>query len=1081
MSITALVFAFSIVTASASSAQTNVASYGELRSTPCQTGAAATITTGRFAGTFTCRSRSNPLRSSDFDDGGLQFLSGTQSNFWIRDFGHSEADPIDLGWYEWISEGARVDTLIKNLAGDFGGDLFVRSPDVASVNKLNWPSWIDLTGDITGQFKFLQSSKLVIYQKLTVSSTAYQDSVAFLSIDSGDDLYIGGPHPIKMEFRGHDNFDRPQHSPSTETTSRPGMADALSFYGCGEEPGSHRSVEVRVNVTQPLGGSIGVGNSGCGNSVDWDNVTFAGRVESAFRMNNGFTNGHLDSLIVEDPWGLLYGFDGTAYPDNNDRTMGYKQGGTSRVQKGSKVTGKMVMARGSKFFMASMDQVGNSQSDPFIVEYKDNCWSGADLPGSYESNTRIDWDGFRQDTWKMDGIGSTGRYWFRVYRNADDALGMSCKDGTFNLEASKDGNTIRNNTGVYIEAGNLQPGAHSGDRLTIDTWQGDGGITTEDVNERHTIVGLAGMPNLGEVRMVDQVTLHSGVFEDITIEKASAGQGRDNTVRDVTLTGAIDINGGIAGTTLRNVTWSGQRREVVNISSGADVTVPSDGKLTAPAGSTIGGSGTLICSGRSQSLPYTFDGVTDDCEGESSGDPPPSNSPPSASFSAVPDPTGGSLAVDFDASASSDSDGSIVQYSWDFGDGSTSNGGVSTTHTYGSPGVYTVVLAVTDDGGLTDVDSKEVQVLGSNDVVSFQQGSAGYSGARDAMIRADASATNHGSAVDLQVDGEPDAGVLLAWNLSSIPLGSTVSSATIELDVTNVTTVGSTYYIYRSLRGWVESEATWTSFASGQNWQSPGAEGVSDRGTQVLGQLQPLSTGNYQVSLNAAGVNVLQSWVDNPQSNNGLILSNYDGATDSFVFSSKEAATVGDRPKLTVMYEPSGSPPPPPPPSSDSQSINLVEGWNLVSSYVEPANSAVESMLASIVDDVVLVKDQDGNLYSPEFGINTIGNWQPLEAYQFNVRQPASLVIEGESTADNTPIALRQGWNMIPVLLTQAFPVEECLFSISDQLVVAKDNLGQIYNPEFGINTIGDFVPGQGYNVYVNPTATLNYSVRGKR
>ncbi|NVK88418.1 MAG: PKD domain-containing protein [Gammaproteobacteria bacterium] len=50
---------------------------------------------------------------------------------------------------------------------------------------------------------------------------------------------------------------------------------------------------------------------------------------------------------------------------------------------------------------------------------------------------------------------------------------------------------------------------------------------------------------------------------------------------------------------------------------------------------------------------------------------------------------------------SSDSDGSIVQWNWDFGDGNGSNT-ASPMHTYGSPGTYNVTLTVTDDDGLTD-------------------------------------------------------------------------------------------------------------------------------------------------------------------------------------------------------------------------------------------------------------------------------------------------------------------------------------------------------------------------------------------
>jgi chitodextrinase len=55
----------------------------------------------------------------------------------------------------------------------------------------------------------------------------------------------------------------------------------------------------------------------------------------------------------------------------------------------------------------------------------------------------------------------------------------------------------------------------------------------------------------------------------------------------------------------------------------------------------------------------------------------------------------------FSASNSYDLDGSITNYTWDFGDGTMSYG-VSTTHTYSAAGAYTVMLTVTDDNGGQD-------------------------------------------------------------------------------------------------------------------------------------------------------------------------------------------------------------------------------------------------------------------------------------------------------------------------------------------------------------------------------------------
>ena len=65
--------------------------------------------------------------------------------------------------------------------------------------------------------------------------------------------------------------------------------------------------------------------------------------------------------------------------------------------------------------------------------------------------------------------------------------------------------------------------------------------------------------------------------------------------------------------------------------------------------------------------------------------------------------------VSFDGSGSTDIDGTLVSYAWDFGDANTGSG-VNPTHTYGAAGLYTVTLTVTDDGGLTDTATTTVDI-----------------------------------------------------------------------------------------------------------------------------------------------------------------------------------------------------------------------------------------------------------------------------------------------------------------------------------------------------------------------------------
>ena len=86
------------------------------------------------------------------------------------------------------------------------------------------------------------------------------------------------------------------------------------------------------------------------------------------------------------------------------------------------------------------------------------------------------------------------------------------------------------------------------------------------------------------------------------------------------------------------------------------------------------------------------------------------NLPPTASFQFLP--TGGPapLFVFFDASQSSDPDGAIANYTWDFGDGTEPVGGKTPAHTFATAGTYTVRLTVQDSQGTSASTTQSITV-----------------------------------------------------------------------------------------------------------------------------------------------------------------------------------------------------------------------------------------------------------------------------------------------------------------------------------------------------------------------------------
>ncbi|MCU1437731.1 MAG: cell surface protein [Naasia sp.] len=83
----------------------------------------------------------------------------------------------------------------------------------------------------------------------------------------------------------------------------------------------------------------------------------------------------------------------------------------------------------------------------------------------------------------------------------------------------------------------------------------------------------------------------------------------------------------------------------------------------------------------------------------------PVNASPVAAFTA----TANDLVLALDAGGSTDGDGAVTGFAWNFGDGTT-GAGVTTSKIYAAPGIYSVTLTVTDDDGATDTETRSVTV-----------------------------------------------------------------------------------------------------------------------------------------------------------------------------------------------------------------------------------------------------------------------------------------------------------------------------------------------------------------------------------
>ena len=150
---------------------------------------------------------------------------------------------------------------------------------------------------------------------------------------------------------------------------------------------------------------------------------------------------------------------------------------------------------------------------------------------------------------------------------------------------------------------------------------------------------------------------------------------------------------------------------------------------------------------------------------------------------------------------------------------------------------------------------------------------------------------------------------IIKFDLSSINQNATIDSVTLTLHVSaDYSDNTRDYCIYRIKRNWVEDQATWNIYSTGNNWQTAGAGGGNDYDTTELGCTSvssTISTGTaVDFSLTASEIKKL---IDGTYTDYGFLIMVDDGVTaenDAHGFYSSSGSTSNLRPKLVIEWTP---------------------------------------------------------------------------------------------------------------------------------------------------------------------------------
>ncbi len=172
-----------------------------------------------------------------------------------------------------------------------------------------------------------------------------------------------------------------------------------------------------------------------------------------------------------------------------------------------------------------------------------------------------------------------------------------------------------------------------------------------------------------------------------------------------------------------------------------------------------------------------------------------------------------------------------------------------------------------------------------------------------------------------------------------------------------------------------------------------------------------------------------------------------------------------------------------------SQNVPCVSGWSIWSTYIDPVNPAIDDILDPITapmftpGPVEIVKSGSGLVYWPFYGLNTIVNVVIGEGYQIKINGPdtAFNVVGLIVPPELTPLTFNSGWSIIGYLRTSPAPIADMFAPITAPMFttgpveIVKSGNGLVYWPYYGLNTIINMIPGQGYQLKMNSTQTYTY------
>ena len=149
--------------------------------------------------------------------------------------------------------------------------------------------------------------------------------------------------------------------------------------------------------------------------------------------------------------------------------------------------------------------------------------------------------------------------------------------------------------------------------------------------------------------------------------------------------------------------------------------------------------------------------------------------------------------------------------------------------------------------------------------------------------------------------------------------------------------------------------------------------------------------------------------------------------------------------------------------------VTIEVEYTFAPNNVEPEDANISSIFENT--DLLILANDSGQYFAPNFGVDQIGEWAAADGYSLfpSGANNQTVSVSGAPISLDTEIAVNAAqFNTISYLPQDCLDTDAVFAGYEGDILIVKDDSGTYFVPGFGVMTLTEMCPGEGYEIFLS-------------